>query len=90
MTRRKSRIERLEDALCDLGFGVERGAVKPVSGYWKKQDVFRWEARLHFEGRVVQVSSWETVSDCVRFGIEMHREDGGYSFEISSKRGMRK
>lgn len=76
-----SRIEQLEELLCDLGFGVPHGAIRPVSGYWRKQDVFRWEAQLIFEGREVAVCSWDTVTDCVRFGIECHR-DGAFAFEI--------
>lgn len=79
-----SKIERLEKLLSSLGFAVPVDAIRPVQGYWKKEDVFRWEARLSFEGRDVSVYSWNTVSDCVRYGIELHR-DSAYEFEICCK-----
>lgn len=81
----RSTLERLEKLLSDLGFAVPVDAIRPVQGYWKRQDVYRWEARLGFEGREVSVCSWDTVSDCVRYGIELHR-DSAYEFEITCKK----
>jgi len=86
--RRRRPIERLEDMLCDLGFKIPYRAIQPARGYWKNQDVFRWEARLVFEGREVSVFSWNTVSDCVRFGISAHKESF-YEFEICARHESR-
>lgn len=45
----------------------------PVSGYWKSQDVFRWEVfcQLKKEGYVHKISlgSYDTMTECANKGL---------------------
>lgn len=49
--------------------------LQPVSGYWRSQDVYRWEASAKAESippnwkakpRLVSIVSWEAMTDVVR------------------------
>lgn len=84
--------EKLCTMLCQEGFALHEGDLKPVSGYWKKMDVYRWESVVKtgvdegsgLGGRTVLVVSWDTMTECVRNGIEVV-EKNPYSFEVHAK-----
>ena len=55
-------------------------------------DVCRWEGRVpgdeavpHEKGRDVGVFSWDTMTDCVRNGVSVERDDwGGFTLEVGA------
>ena len=65
-----------------------------AEGYWRtdiRADVYRWECQAITSGRTdysdgltVSLCSWNTMTDCVRFGFEIKRDDAA-SFEICAK-----
>jgi hypothetical protein len=66
--------------------------LEPVSGHWKSQDCYRWEAIgltfLHPEtGNPMRLSlsSWETMTDIVRSkGVKIERAYRGLPYEFEA------
>jgi len=83
---------RLREILEALGFQVE--ALRPALGYWRsdhRADVLRWEGVGRVRdwpglpvGMSVQFGSWNTMTDCVRNGVDVEREEGTF-FDVSAK-----
>lgn len=84
--------QRLRALLEGRGFHVDR--LEPAQGYWRtdvRADVMRWEGSAQVygwpgisDGLMVSLGSWNTMTDCVRNGIEIER-DGGMFFDVSAK-----
>lgn len=74
---------KLRELLSAQGFRVT--LLMPVSGHWKKRstDVYRWQAHAVFEGREVNLSCWDTMTECVRRGITVDPEDPRHLFGIN-------
>lgn len=60
-----------------LSESVNAEMLHPVAGFWKRQDVYRWESSSigHYT-----VSSWCTMTDCVRHGIRVKID--GHNVEV--------
>lgn len=84
--------KRLLGLLSEAGFcAIEITAAR---GHWRSSpyaDVHRWEGSAVRSGEHVRRSiySWDTMTDCVKNGIEVSVVNGGCSgngYEISSRR----
>lgn len=71
---------RLAELLQAEGFDISEYDLDDPKGYWRSAaDCYRWEGtgkHPDFEKLMVIVSSWETMTQCVRYGIEIWHEDG--------------
>jgi len=70
----------LEDALLDLGFTDVR--IMLPQGYWRKEDVYRWEAYAKIESfpTDVHIGCWDTVTKCVRQGFTVEPDGESHEF----------
>lgn len=86
-------LERLRRSIEDQGFSnVE---LRPATGHWRTSvmaDVHRWDGfgtsgGLHGvpAGSRVTFSSWDTMTACVRRGIEISRDGASWQFDVSAK-----
>ena len=65
----------------------------PVRGFWRqtKADVMQFTGAVHLgTGQLMfGIGCWESITDCLRFGFEIHDERGEFradaSFVISAK-----
>ncbi len=101
MGKRGTTVRKLENCLLDAledryGEDVETAVVTNsiagVEGYWRRVDVRRWDGTVVVDGVEHPVSSWSTMTECVRRGITLvHESDKdelptGYSgFDAVSK-----
>jgi hypothetical protein len=73
--------EKLEDLLLDHGISGCNGW-NIARGWWlsPQANVMRWQCYATYEGRQRQIGSWDSMSDCVRYGISVApgSEAGGY------------
>lgn len=69
--------EKLIEMLSGEGFEAE--FLEGVEGVWRKADVHRWSGlgldRMREPPRRLEVFSWDTMTDCVRNGFTVSRED---------------
>jgi hypothetical protein len=81
-------MKKLRTMLEALGFRDVR--LHSARGYWRTDshaDVMRWEGQGEtILGLPVTFGSWNTMTACVRQGIELDKERGAY-FEVSAKEG---
>ena len=91
---------KLAEKIVELG--AKEGAVvdcdpadlRPAEGYWRtpKADVKRWEGRIgivteHGKRRTVDISSWDTMTDCCRgMVIEQGNFSGFWGIEVGADR----
>lgn len=67
-----ARIGRLRKKVAELlshecGHAIEPENVVPVTGFWKSEDVYRWEVcQPVSENRVVMLGCWTSMADFVR------------------------
>jgi len=85
--------EKVKRLLTDAGIDFmpfDGDSLVPVSGYWKKQDVYRWESvglccRHEVTGRPMQMSvcGWSTMTECVRSkNLVLTEPDMPHMFEV--------
>ena len=88
MTPKERLAKELTKILESIGHSVYPNRIHPVSGYWKKQDVYRWEAFTTPSGDVISkaINSWDTITDCLKYGFEIDFEDG--EFIVSSGKSL--
>lgn len=64
---------RLAALLAEQGYDASPESLRPQQGAWRtdnRLDVCRWEATLtDREGRTWLVQCWDTMSDCVHYGV---------------------
>ncbi len=84
--------ERLAVLLCREGFAVTEYDLIPVTGYWKRADVYRWEsvgAKRNADpmnGLGVTIVSWDTMTECVRNGITVAQDpQSPWWFDVHAK-----
>ena len=82
------RIRLAELLSVELGWLIDPSDLWPQQGAWRtdvRLDVFRWEGLIpgdelipHQKGRKVGVYCWDSMTDCVRYGVgaEMNRIGG--------------
>jgi hypothetical protein len=82
--KRRTTQEKLVELLEKQGFHVE--FLTPVSGFWKKQDVYRWEGVVTAPDRHgrYSIGCWDTMTRCVRYGIKVDYDHPTY--EVSAVR----
>lgn len=88
----KGRLKLLLEA---EGFQVDW--LSPAQGYWRRADVCRWEgggtARSRADlrdGMQVSFSSWDTMTACARYGIEVVPDGLATLFDVSAKKPLTK
>lgn len=84
----------LVKAFAEIGVTArfEAEHLRPATGYWRtdiRADVYRWEGsgEKQIEDGTwmgISVDSWDTMTDCVRHGVEVSRDGAGY--DASAKR----
>lgn len=68
------RFNRL--VLSLLGEGWKIKWIDPVTGFWKRADVYRSEGYLvDPEGNNIAFGCWSTMTSCVRHGMELSFDD---------------
>lgn len=80
----KTRIA-LAKALGEAGYDVDPSDLFPQRGAWRtnrRLDVCRWEAtvRRRSDGLHLAVLCWDTMTECVRRGILVERDQRQSSF----------
>lgn len=84
---RETARERLEGMLAERGY-IDCSGWNIARGWWlsAQADVQRWQCwavRVEdgVRGRRVHIGSWDSISNCVRFGISVAdgNEAGGYT-----------
>lgn len=76
--------EQVIEMLWREGFDVM--LFLPVRGYWRRQDVHRWEAQAirREDGRRVRLVSWRTVTDCAKaVRLNVDEETDQLFFDVS-------
>lgn len=74
MSTKDRLIEKVAETFGKLGIHAECLRLEFPTGYWKAEDVYRWESywRLSYQdGRqpeCVTVNSWDTATECVKRG----------------------
>ena len=79
--------KRLRELLDARGFrSVELGAVLGRDRPDGRADVMRGVGRAYWGGHAMpfNLGSWDTMTECVKNGIEVRRDDGAF-FDFSSK-----
>lgn len=82
--KRETPTEKLHSLLAELGYTVILWM--PARGYWShlQQDVMRWTCHAHKENEPVGadgrrhvwvIGCWQTVQDCVKYGIVLEETD---------------
>ena len=66
--------EKLESLLDAEGFRVT--LLFGAKGYWRKEDVARWEAWAIKDGQKVYLYSYSTMTSCARKGISISIDQG--------------
>jgi hypothetical protein len=95
LTVREKLVQMIAAELAVMGIQMEPFTgddLVPVTGYWKAQDCYRWEAVgltfLHAEtGNPMRLSlsSWETMTDIVRSkGVKIERTYRGLPYEFEA------
>lgn len=90
MTTTEKLVEKLEAAFAKLDIVADRIEITYPQGYWKKEDVYRWEgsAVLHYsDGRDrkrVQINSWDTATECAAKGDLLVEERQPWEWEAHS------
>ena len=91
------RVGKTQSRLCDLlldafpegELGLSPEDIIPERGYWthRHQDVQRWQAYGDDRrGHSVYMSSWNTMTECVRRGIRVFKSKDGVSiYDVYSK-----
>lgn len=80
--------ERLAKLLQDAGYEVAPEQLKAVQGRYRsdpKADIFRWEAFFDHDGIPANMVSWETMTDIVRSGGVVVKNDDGTLYASSSE-----
>lgn len=82
--------DKLEELIEAEGFQVD--GIYGASGYWRQADVYRWECTARTRGRKgfadgisCCIDCWDTMTDCVRYGIEIV-QDRGMHFDAHAKK----
>lgn len=70
--------QRIRDTFASMGYVATIGACnfRPVIGFWKRVDVYRWQVYMDIAkkgGRFqrIELSSWDTMTECVRNGLSI-------------------
>ncbi len=80
MVKRGTTIRRLEDRLIealadrygpDVRVGVIIESIVGVEGFWRRMEVRRWYGVVTVNRVEIQVSSWSTMTECVRYGVTL-------------------
>lgn len=85
---------RLAELIAAQGYTVAPEDLMPQTGAWRtdhRLDVCRWEsvAFVDGNGRRWMVQCWDTMSDCVRYGVTIERDGRNPSYlEVSANRPM--
>lgn len=77
-------------------YTVDPNEIYPAMGWYrtsKYADVQRWEAVVRWapiqkgsNGALGNIGSWDTMTDCIRFGIELRRDGNrAHDFDAMSK-----
>jgi len=77
--------DRLENMLIEKGYAVE--LLWGVTGQWRKSimDVMRWEAQgKDANGHYFHIGSWSTMTECVRRGFSVTREERDPPYELTA------
>jgi hypothetical protein len=83
MPRKPTPTEKVKSLLEEEGFS--NVVIYPVSGYWKSQDVMRWEGFAEKDGVKAPIGSWFTLTDCARKGITVQWSYREYCHVVSAK-----
>jgi len=97
---RKTKREKLAELLRAEGFDVHAWDLQEPKGYWRTSihaDVCRWECvrAVHADPRdgpnaprrPVSLSSWDTMTACVRHGIVVARDElHKMHYDVSARR----
>lgn len=86
MTHRKpGRVrKRIAELLQAQGFDVEAEDLDTQEGAYRGPhwDLARWFANCEKDGKPVYIYSWDTMTDCVRHGLEVGAFEHPNSYEI--------
>lgn len=69
------------DIDCDRDMWIQQGGYRHV--HW---DLARWGADFHASGRYFSVYSWDTMTDCVRYGLTVDKRRDVGEREVSSNK----
>lgn len=86
---RRSLRERLCARLADVGFKVAPTDIHPAMGGARSSpniDAYRWEAHGLVDGVTAWIVSYDTMTDCARFGIDPDTLVRRSGFELSALR----
>ena len=82
--------ERLIELIEQIGFRSVR--LRPANGTWRtaiRRDIYRWEGSgisagyVHLpDGMGVSFASWDTMTDCVRYGVILGEGDARISTDF--------
>lgn len=80
----KTPRQRLSERLAALGYAVEADAIEVAQGCYRNltdAECARWDCFAVKDGRTVQVYSFNSVTECARFGFTLrdvsdHAYDG--------------
>ncbi len=83
---------KLSDPLRDQGFDVSEYDLIDAKGHWRSSpyaDIYRWEAySVKYEGRDVLLSSWDTMTACIR-GINVYPDPDLWGhFDVCAESGL--
>ena len=83
--------QRLQRLLEEQGFEVRW--LEPAKGYWKQQDVYRWEGCVVDRGsplpigmsrREQHIGSFDTMTDCAKRGVVVKKAFHGFGLEADA------
>ncbi len=83
----RSLRERLCQRLAKVGVTVAPSDIYPAKGGARSSptaDCYRWEAHGTIQGAPVLLTSFDTMTDCARFGIDPDIGSRRWGFEISA------
>lgn len=94
-------VQRMQQALAPLLAQALGGVVHwdeinlyPARGFWRqtKQDVQQFTGGYRHEGVLWSIGSWESMTDCLRYGFDFYDERGNDRADahfVVSARGRR-
>lgn len=65
--------ERISQILEEMGY--KNVLIIPCLGFWRRQDVYRWEAQGDKDGFTFSIGCWETMTEAARRGFTLYKVD---------------
>ena len=78
---------RLAELLEDAGYKISPYELYPAQGYHrqKRSDCYSWEGFGELNGVTVWFTSWDTMTECVRFGIHIEPDGSPTNLLVSAR-----